>query len=203
MIRHDAIVLAGGRGSRLGGVHKGAVPVAGRALLDRVLDAVSGAEQVVVVGDGPVPAGVLLTREEPAFGGPAAGVVAGVRALRAASGPQDPSAGMPVPAPVVLVLACDLPSAAAGVTLLMAAAEGDGELAVVDGWSLAEPDGRLQWLFGLYRVSALDRAAAVLGDPTDRSMGALLGGLRLRAVPAPASITTDIDTPEDLDRWTP
>lgn len=202
MIRHDAIVLAGGRGSRLGGVHKGAVPVAGRALLDRVLDAVSGAERVVVVGDGPVPAGVLLTREEPAYGGPAAGVVAGVRALRAASGPQDPSAGMPVPAPVVLVLACDLPSAAAGVTLLMAAAEGDGELAVVDGWSLAEPDGRLQWLFGLYRVSALDRAAAVLGDPTDRSMGALLGGLRLRAVPAPASITTDIDTPEDLDRWT-
>ncbi|MFZ2514092.1 MAG: NTP transferase domain-containing protein, partial [Candidatus Lutibacillus vidarii] len=43
MIRHDAIVLAGGRGSRLGGVDKGAVPVAGRALLDRVLDAVSGA----------------------------------------------------------------------------------------------------------------------------------------------------------------
>ena len=86
---------------------------------------------------------------------------------------------------------------------LRAAAEGDGELADVDGWSLAEPDGRLQWLFGLYRVSALDRAAAVLGDPTDRSMGALLGGLRLRAVPALASITTDIDTPEDLDRWTP
>jgi molybdopterin-guanine dinucleotide biosynthesis protein A len=184
-------------------VDKGAVPVAGRALLDRVLDAVSGAERVVVVGDGPVPAGVLLTREEPAYGGPAAGVVAGVRALRAASGPEDPSAGMPVPAPVVLLLACDLPSAAAGVTLLMAAAEGDGELADVDGWSLAEPDGRLQWLFGLYRVSALERAAAGLGDPTDRSMGALLGGLRLRAVPAPASITTDIDTPEDLDRWTP
>ena len=203
MIRHDAIVLAGGRGSRLGGVDKGAVPVAGRALLDRVLDAVSGAEQVVVVGDGPVPAGVLLTREEPAFGGPAAGVVAGVRALRAASGPEDPSGGMPAPAPVVLLLACDLPFAAAGVALLRAAAEGDGELADVDGWSLAEPDGRLQWLFGLYRVSALDRAAAVLGDPTDRSMGALLGGLRLRAVPAPASITTDIDTPEDLDRWTP
>ena len=166
MIRHDAIVLAGGRGSRLGGVDKGAVPVAGRALLDRVLDAVSGA-------------------------------------LRAASGPEEPPGGMPAPAPVVLVLACDLPFAAAGVALLRAAAEGDGELADVDGWSLAEPDGRLQWLFGLYRVSALDRAAAVLGDPTDRSMGALLGGLRLRAVPAPASITTDIDTPEDLDRWTP
>lgn len=203
MIRHDAIVLSGGRGSRLGGVDKGAVPVAGRALLDRVLDAVSRAERVVVVGDGPVPAGVLLTREEPAYGGPAAGVVAGVRALRAASGPEEPPAGMPAPAPVVLVLACDLPFAAAGVALLRAAAEGDGELADVDGWSLAEPDGRLQWLFGLYRISALDRAAAVLGDPTDRSMGALLGGLRLRAVPAPASITTDIDTPEDLDRWTP
>lgn len=201
MIRYDAIILSGGRGSRLGGVSKGALPVAGAALLDRVLDAVSEADRVVVVGEGPVPEGVLLTREEPAFGGPAAAVVAGVRALRVASTRQEPPPGMPTPAPVVLVLACDLPSAAAGVSLLLDAAERDADLPQVDGWSLAGPDGRLQWLFGLYRLSALDRAAAGLGEPTDRAMGALLGGLRLRAVPAATDIIADIDTPQDLDRW--
>lgn len=194
----DAIILAGGRGSRLGGVDKGAVRISGRTLLDRALDAVGSAARVVVVGDGPVPEGVLSAREEPAFVGPAAAVVAGLHALR-----------MPSRAPRVLVLACDVPGAAEGVGLLMAACageEGPSGSAVgrpeVDGWCLAEPDGRLQWLFGLYRVPALERAAEALGDPSDRSMGRLLGDLHLTAVPAPWRATADIDTPEDLQRWT-
>lgn len=213
MIRFDAIILAGGRGSRLGGVDKGALPVGGRPLLDRVLEAARDAERVVVVGDGPVPDGVLLTREEPVFGGPAAAVVAGLRALRMPSAlPIDSAARL------VLVLACDLPGAPAGVELLLDVAtrtEGDeatrpaeggipdarGER-TVDGWCLAEQDGRLQWLFGLYRAGALERAAEALGDPTDRSMGWLLSGLDLVAVPAPARVTMDIDTPEDVQRWT-
>jgi molybdopterin-guanine dinucleotide biosynthesis protein A len=60
----------------------------------------------------------------------------------------------------------------------------------------------MQWLFGLYREAALKQAAHVLGNPTDRSMGRLVGRLTLRAVPAPAHVTADIDTPEDLARWT-
>jgi molybdopterin-guanine dinucleotide biosynthesis protein A len=213
VIRFDAIILAGGRGSRLGGVDKGALPVGGRPLLDRVLEAARDAERVVVVGDGPVPDGVLLTREEPVFGGPAAAVVAGLRALRMPSAlPIDSAARL------VLVLACDLPEAPAGVELLLEVAtrsEGDeathpveggipdarGER-TLDGWCLAEEDRRLQWLFGLYRAGALERAAEALGDPTDRSMGWLLSGLDLVAVPAPARVTMDIDTLEDLQRWT-
>ncbi len=212
MIRFDAIILAGGRGSRLGGVDKGALPVGGRPLLDRVLEAARDAERVVVVGDGPVPDGVLLTREEPVFGGPAAAVVAGLRALRMPSAlPIDSAARL------VLVLACDLPGAPAGVELLEVATRTEGDEAThpveggipdargertVDGWCLAEEDGRLQWLFGLYRAGALERAAEALGDPTDRSMGWLLSGLDLVAVPAPARVTMDIDTLEDLQRWT-
>jgi molybdopterin-guanine dinucleotide biosynthesis protein A len=211
VIRFDAIILAGGRGSRLGGVDKGALPVGGRPLLDRVLEAARDAERVVVVGDGPVPDGVLLTREEPVFGGPAAAVVAGLRALRMPSAlPIDSAARL------VLVLACDLPGAPAGVELLEVATRTEGDEAThpveggipdargertVDGWCLAEQDGRLQWLFGLYRAGALERAAEALGDPTDRSMGWLLSGLDLVAVPAPARVTMDIDTPEDVQRW--
>lgn len=212
MIRFDAIILAGGRGSRLQGVDKGGLRVGGRTLLDLVSDAAREARRVVVVGDGPVPDGVLLTREEPAFGGPAAALVAGLRALRMPPAPPNDSA-----APLVLVLACDLPGAAAGVELLLESATGlEGDEArrsagdgipigrgeqTIDGWCLADADGRLQWLFGLYRASALERAAAALGDPTDRSMGSLLDGLELVAVSAPACVTMDIDTPQDAQRW--
>ena len=207
---YRAIVLAGGRGSRLGGVDKGALAVAGTALLDRVLAAAGGAEHIVVVGDCPVPEGVMHTREEPAYGGPAAAVVAGLQALRmppASAGPTSSGASGAARATVarprlVLVLACDLPCAAEGVELLLDAAAREHARADIDGWCLAEPDGRMQWLFGLYREAALKQAAHVLGNPTDRSMGRLVGRLTLRAVPAPAHVTADIDTPEDLARWT-
>lgn len=232
MIRFDAIILAGGRGSRLGGVDKGALTIGGRSLLDGVLEATLAADQVVVVGDGPVPRGVLLTREDPVFGGPAAAVVAGLRALRMPSAPLGSvGSGAPIAAgevarrgsparsstaQLVLVLACDLPEAQAGVELLLEVAtrtgrdvDGPAEGGVpdargeqtADGWCLAEEGGRLQWLFGLYRAGALERAAEALGDPTDRSMGRLLGRLDLVAVPAPAHVTMDIDTPEDAQRW--
>ncbi len=77
MERFDAIVLAGGRGSRLGGVDKAAIVVGGRSLLDRALDAVSSAASVVVVGpDRPLPPGVMSASEQPPGGGPVAGIVA-------------------------------------------------------------------------------------------------------------------------------
>ena len=45
-----AIILAGGRASRLGGADKASVEVDGRALLDHVLDAVEGCSPLIVVG---------------------------------------------------------------------------------------------------------------------------------------------------------
>ena len=66
----DAIVLAGGRGSRLGGIRKPELAVAGRRLVDVALAAVAAARRVVVVGDVEVPDGVALTREDPPYGGP-------------------------------------------------------------------------------------------------------------------------------------
>ncbi|WP_275693401.1 NTP transferase domain-containing protein [Nocardioides sp. TF02-7] len=45
-----AVVLAGGRGSRLGGFDKAGIEVRGRTLLEHALDAVVDAAEVVVVG---------------------------------------------------------------------------------------------------------------------------------------------------------
>ncbi len=47
---YDAIVLAGGSGSRMDGADKASLTIAGTTLLDRVLAAVGGAATVVVVG---------------------------------------------------------------------------------------------------------------------------------------------------------
>src|SRR5690606_12798035 len=112
VVRHDAVVLAGGTGRRLGGALKPQVTVRGRRLLDHVLDATAGARRVVVVAPQtvPVPDGVVRTLENPPHGGPVAGIAAGLHALGVEA------------APLVLVLACDLPGAARAVPRLLAAA---------------------------------------------------------------------------------
>ena len=68
-------VLAGGSGSRLGGVPKGLLEVGGRRILDRVLDAISGACDAL-----------LLVSNDPAAAewAPAIPVVADVRSERGA-----------------------------------------------------------------------------------------------------------------------
>ena len=81
MPEFDAIILAGGRGSRLGGVSKADLTVGGRRLLDVVLEAVRRARTTVVVGPVAAPDGVLVTLEDPPGTGPAAGIVAGLEAV--------------------------------------------------------------------------------------------------------------------------
>lgn len=181
---YDAIILAGGQGLRLGGVSKADVVVSGERLLDRVLRATAGAACIVVVGDVDVPAGVLLTREDPPGTGPAAGLVAGLDAI------ADPS-------PWTLVLACDLPDAPAAVLLLLA----DEADPASDGRALVDATGRTQHLLALYRTSALRAAADAYGDPANRSVKGLIARLVLDPVEAGDADVSDIDTWDDHARW--
>ncbi|XVX19036.1 molybdenum cofactor guanylyltransferase [Actinomycetota bacterium] len=187
----DAIVLAGGRGSRLGEATKPAVVVGGIPLLERVLASVTGAHHVVVVGDPQeVPPGHLVTREEPPFGGPAAGIAAGMQEL----------AGLAGRAPWTVLLACDLPLAPQAVAALLAAID-EGLDPAVDGISLADETGRTQWLLGAYRTAALESALTQLGRPRDRSMRALLSPLSLHVLTGWEHVTGDVDTWSDVERW--
>ena len=61
----DAIIVAGGRGTRLGGVIKADLQVGGQRLLDRVLESARHARQRVVVGLVDVPDGVQQVVEDP------------------------------------------------------------------------------------------------------------------------------------------
>ena len=102
----DAIILAGGRSSRLGGVPKSGLVYDGATLLERSLRAAGAAGRTVVVGPDPggLPGGVLTCREEPPFAGPAAAIAAGLAALAADHASRHAAA-----APYTLVLACDMP----------------------------------------------------------------------------------------------
>lgn len=182
----DAVVVAGGKGSRMGHVSKADLDISGERLLDIVLRATAGAATTVVVGDVAVPEGVVLTREDPPGTGPAAGLLAGLDAVAS-------------PAPWTLVLACDLPGAPGAVgRLLEAVASAPAE---AEGLCLRDAGGELQHLAALYRTPALRRAFVEWGDPANRSVRGVMASLALLPVdPGDASVE-DLDTPEQLERW--
>lgn len=177
----SAVVLAGGRGSRLGGVDKASVVVDGRPLLGHVLDAVAGAAETVVVGPPrDVPgldlSGVRWAREEPPGGGPLAGLAAGLAR---------------VTSDVVVVLAVDQPGLTRStVDRLRSAVDGGAGAVLVDG------AGRAQWLTGAWRADLL--RAALPADPHGASMRSALGPLGPVRVPALPGEARDVDTPADL-----
>jgi len=189
----NAVVLAGGRATRLGGVPKPSLTYDGATLISHALQASSGAAAVVVVGpDGPgnVPVsqeGFLRAREEPPFAGPAAAIAAGLAALRDRA----------LPCPWTLVLACDMPHGARGVGALWAALKMHPE---VDGAMAVSVDGRKQPLLGVYSTAALERKVAEASSGsglTDSSVFRLLARLNLLDVDVPAGATDDVDTWED------
>lgn len=184
----DAIVLAGGRARRLDGVDKPGLMIGGLSLLDRALEAArrASAHMTVVVGPVPPVAGVLTTVEDPPFGGPVAGIAAGLDLLRSGS------------APWVLLMACDVPRAADLVPMLLARLSQAGP--DVDGVHMIDRDGRGQWLLGIYRRAALDSARERLGEVRGASVGALLGGLALVSVADEEGFGADVDTWEDVAR---
>lgn len=184
----DAVVLAGGRASRLGGVDKAEVLVAGRALLDRVLDAAANARRTVVLGPPDLNrAGVVTVLEEPPGSGPAAALWAGVTALDRRS---------PDAAAAVLVLACDVPLAGRAVPGLLAALASDP---AADGAHLVDGTGRVQPLVAVYRRAPLRAALDRLPDHgRGCSMRQLVAELALIRVVDADGDGADADTWDDV-----
>ncbi|GAA0642572.1 molybdenum cofactor guanylyltransferase [Kutzneria viridogrisea] len=176
-----AVVLAGGGGRRLGGVHKPGLLVGGRTLLDRALHAVPGADPIVVVGPR-TPTGTPVTwaREDPPGGGPVAGLAAGLALVGDAE--------------FVAVLAADLAGIRPGTVARLRAAVSPQ----ADGAVLVDEQGHPQWLIGCWRTGSL--RAALPADPAGRPLRSVLGGLALARVAAEPGESSDVDTVEDLER---
>ncbi|WAL39803.1 molybdopterin molybdotransferase MoeA [Brevibacterium sp. BRM-1] len=221
----SAVVLAGGRGSRLGGRTKALfADAAGTTLLASALSAVRAAgvsaSRIAVVG-GPelaahLPAGVLLTREEPPFAGPAAAAAAGLEALFPSVDPA--GAGAPIGATgtgepttgdragLVFVVAADMPALAEALApLARALEEAEGPDAVLartprtpDPGEGSAPAWRVQQLLACARVGPL--VSAVRGRPlADAPARALWADLRSAAVDLPEQYAADVDTVEDAE----
>jgi molybdopterin-guanine dinucleotide biosynthesis protein A len=186
----DAVVLAGGRGTRLGGTDKPGLIVGGQTLLGAVVSAVTsaGADRIVVVGpERPAALGprqVRYTREELPGGGP-------VPALR--RGLDE------VTAPAVVLLAADLPFLRPEhVGRLLTALGPDGR--DFPGVVLLDDSGRPQWLVSCW-------LAELLRAGLDRYPGSSMSGLLAPLDPVLLSDETpagdlppwfDCDTDEDL-----
>ncbi|MEV0970552.1 molybdenum cofactor guanylyltransferase [Microtetraspora glauca] len=186
-VPYDAVILAGGRAERLGGLDKPGEPVGGRPLIERVAAAVPGARTLVVVGPPRPGRGLeraVHVREDPPGSGPIPALRAGLALVT-----EDE----------VALLAADLPFLDAGhVTALFAAARAAG----APGAVLVDDEGREQWLTGVWRSGPL---RAALESYTGRSLRGLLGPLgpaaiRLASRADGCDPWFDCDTMDDLDR---
>lgn len=204
---HNAIILAGGRSSRLGGTPKALLESSGRTLLAVALDAASGARNCAVAGPPELSAAVeasgvpaQLIREDPPFSGPAAAVAAAWTALAS----RDESTGTPPPE-WTLVLACDMPFVSQAVkALLLEAGRSADSGPQRQSLLCVDESGRAQPLAALYRTAALGAAVSFFDRPgglENLSMKRLLARVQWRNVAVPPHSTADIDTWEDAGRW--
>lgn len=169
---YDAIVLAGGSARRLGGADKPALEVAGRSLLDRVLDACAGATTTVVVGPPRATTrDVVWCREDPPGGGPVPALAAGLQHVTAER---------------VVLLAADLPFLTTEVV----------DLLVARAPAVLSDGAREQWLCGAWETVALRHSL----DGAGPRLGTLLGGLTPEVVSwrGPGRPWVDCDTEEQL-----
>jgi molybdopterin-guanine dinucleotide biosynthesis protein A len=204
----DAVILAGGRGARLGGVDKPSILLGDSSLLERVVVAVAAARAVVVVGpERALAREVTWCLERPAGGGPVAAIAAGLAHTQAE---------------IVVVLAADLPWIEPAVRRLLTALADrpDADAAVV-----VDTTGRRNHLAAAWRRAALNtalnRLASTQGAEAQAAaaqgaamQGAAAQGTSVQGAAArrlfehasvvevadPAGDAADCDTWDDLER---
>lgn len=199
-----AVVVAGGASRRLNHVPKASLSDGTSTLLDCALEAVDAASPRVVVGPEslPLPSGVLRTRENPPFSGPAAAIHAGLECIAA----DCERSQAPLPS-WCLILGVDTPRIAPAVQQLIAAARGAEQAATATPsptdseapndseasagfWGVAE--GIYQPLVGIYRFDSI-RSVFSTGT-TDASVRSFLRRLNPVSVQMSAADTADVDT---------
>lgn len=191
-----AVILAGGRGERLGGAVKGALRVGGSTLLQRTTAALAPEPQLVIVAGGARSAAELglgprhhLVADLPAdYAGPLAGLAAAVDWLLQ----------QPRPPPLLLSLAVDTPFAPPDLVPRLMAALPPERAAVIAGYG-----GQDYPTNGLWRLSALALLPAALAAGTAprslRRLAADLGAGRCVWPPQPdGDPFHSVNTPDEL-----
>lgn len=185
LLNIDAIVIAGGRGTRLGGSlpgDKASIPVAGWTLLEHALRVVAGAKCTVVVGPETITSRpVLWAQEDPPGAGPPAALAAGLERVSAER---------------VIVLGGDMPRFAPAVDALVRALDAEP---TADVAAMRSDDGRPQPLGCLWRTVAL--RAAIRGRADGASLRAMFDTVECVVVDDPKRWSADVDTAEDVNEF--
>jgi molybdenum cofactor guanylyltransferase len=180
----SAIVLTGGTSRRFGS-DKSQALLANHSLLDEILLALPAGLQVVVVGPEKkrLVRVVSMTQEAPAFGGPVAGIAAGLEIVETE---------------LVAIIATDMPFV---VPILLQLINQLSE--EFDAVMPVDPTGFRQPLSAIYRAKSLRKAIESLGEPQGKSMRNLVALLKVREVSILDGLENqllDVDTQADLDR---
>ena len=181
-----ALLVSGGKATRLGGLTKTALTVDGVPLIKRALTAVRGVSPhcpAVVVGDteGLDDLGhVTHLREDPPFSGPAAAINTGVAH---------------VTTDLVAVLAADLPRIDAHTIRALVDAVGESDCAVA-----VDPSGRVQYLTAVWRTRALAEVVST-AEVAHRPARTLYDRCEWVPVHLEQTTTADIDTFADAQRF--
>ncbi|MEY8577930.1 molybdenum cofactor guanylyltransferase [Corynebacteriaceae bacterium 6-324] len=180
------IIVAGGQGTRMGGVDKASVEVHGVRLVDRLIAQLPIDTDYVVVS--PRELGLPATCEQPPFGGPVAGIHAGYEYLIQDHPDIEYLAILPVDAP-------DSPHI---LPPLVEAMKADASAGVA---LIRSQDGSLQNLCALWRTDALAQAFQELGSPRNQSVRRLLAHAgRIIEVPGKGQ-ERDYDTRKEADDY--
>lgn len=183
------IVLAGGRGTRLGGVNKALLEIGGRRVIDRLLDALRplATDEIVVVNNDGSLVGLPGTRVVPDVdpgGGALVGLYSGLRAVRT---------------PLATVTACDMPFVSTPLLRRLLALAADYDAVVPVLAEQPEP------LHAVYRRACLPAIEAALAAGRkrviaffDRVRVRYVGEAELRAWDPDLRSFLNVNRPEDL-----
>ena len=184
--RLATIIVAGGHGTRMGGVDKASVEVHGLRLVDRLIAQLPSHTNYVVVS--PRALGLPTACEQPPFGGPVAGIHAGFEYLLHRHPDLEYIATLPVDAP-------DSPHI---LPPLFAAITADPSAAVA---LIRSQDGRLQNLCGIWRTTELSKALSKLGNPRNQSVRRLLSQAGRIIEAQGTGEEQDYDTRQEADAY--
>lgn len=188
----DVLILAGGRGSRLGGVNKGLLDIGGRTCLERVLQAlgVLGPREVVLVTNDDmltIVAGARVILDPKPHAGVLPALAAGLEASTAE---------------FCLTVAVDMPFLSAPLCRFL--------LDQADGYDVVIPEvrGYLEPMHAIYRTGACAQAVHSALARGEQRMISFLDAVRVRRVGEAALRGIDpdllalcnINTQDDLDR---
>nr|WP_253282165.1 NTP transferase domain-containing protein [Arcanobacterium phocae] len=186
---NGVLFLGGGRAKRLNGVSKPHFTINGKTLLDYGLTCVNrtvGSVPCIAITapDDRIPRGMQSTLEDPPFGGPIAGLRAGLAALQNLSTPASDDS-------LVAVFPADSPLAPLLIPqLTLASHQHDGAIV---SWG-----NRLNYLIGVYRFNKLN---SILPNPAHGySAHSVLDQLNVAIVDDADHLSIDVDYSSDVSQ---